>query len=123
MYRVRGWPALTETNSTATISELALRNVSTHLSALTKDVAQIEMAISSLHDEDVNLDDEALVNLQRIDLVLQTLHDLATLTRLMAHGDATPDRVAQALKLAATQALVADMGSYSENEPGDFDLF
>ncbi|MEL6620812.1 MAG: hypothetical protein AAFP16_18195 [Pseudomonadota bacterium] len=105
------------------VSKEVLWNLSEHLKGLTEDVTRIEQAITSFRDADTAVEPQALVDLQRIDLVLQTLHDLATLTGLMANGSATADKVAQSLKLAATRALVSEAGNAADSEPGHLDLF
>ena len=105
------------------VSREALRNLSEHLKGLTRDVMRIEQAITTFRNAGSEMEPQTLVDLQRIDLVLQTLDDLSTLTGLMANGSATADRVAQSLKLAATRALVTAGDRAAETDHGELDLF
>lgn len=103
----------------------ALSNLSDHLRALMDDVACVERAVAALQSSPSAPAPRDLVDLQRIDMVQQTLDDLAALTALMAQGDTSPDTVSYALKLAATRALVApeDVVATNGAAAGEIDLF
>ena len=99
-------------------------NLADYISAISRDVLEIERSISTGGIEHpARLSDATLVSLQKIDHVQQRLADLATLFAEVAQGHVEEATIVRRLALAETRSLLGCDTKDRTKRTGDVDFF
>lgn len=108
----------------------ALLRLSSHFGDLAQQVSCIEDAVSKMHSEFHNIDQQAINSLQSLDFLRQSLEDMEQAIKFIACEDSDLGLAqcclvcrASTLKLASSRSILLGEDLAAEPMFGDIDLF
>lgn len=104
--------------------EKVLHNVAAHLRNLAVDLSLVSRAVSGLTSHDAQIpSNETIYHLQKIDIILQSLNDLALLSEAIAHKTLHQKDVMEQVKLTSTRALLPSAVCLENDGNDSIELF
>lgn len=98
--------------------------LSCHLSEMARSAEEVEITLTSILDDNVNISTEKMQTLQKLDFLRQALEDCSALVDVLSTNSAVSvQELSRHVKLGVTRNLFSDSMSSETVEAGDPDLF